>query len=272
MPYPRRRKPGDGPSRRERRDAMLAPGAIIAAVTPDARDPSCVHVRIGRRSAAKIPAEGDLGPAALGLAAGVVLTEPLIALVRRAQAQTLARYWALRLLSRAAQSRAGLILKLQRKGIEAPVARDIALQLEARSLLDDRRYAESIVAAELRRKPAGERLLETKLRVKGIESRLAREVVAAALADQRERLIERAALSAAPTRRRAAKSSSRDHPDDAAVLEPVVRMAQRKFRAIQGRVDDRTAQRRIYGLLARRGFDADTCARVTRQVCTPSDA
>lgn len=56
------------------------------------------------------------------------------------------------------------------------------------------------------------------------------------------------------------------------VLEPVVRMAQRKFRAIQGRVNDRTAQRRIYGLLARRGFDADTCARVTRQVCTPSDA
>lgn len=255
-----RRAPGE-PSRRERRQSALVPGAVISAVTADPRDPSLAHIRIGRRSAAKIEYEGEWGAAAIGAAAGAVLDEQLIDAILRAQARTDARYWALRILSRSAVSRGGLIVKLQRKGrgrsgsrgegggaagIDLATATRIADDLQAKGFLDDRRYAESVVAAELRRKPAGARLLEMKLRAKRIEPGVAREVVAAAIAEQRTNL--------------------RDRDEDP--LAPALDLARRKLRTMDGgggRVDEQAAARRIYSLLARRGFDPDVCREVTRR-------
>jgi regulatory protein len=229
---------------------------VISAVTADPRDPSLAHIRVGRRSAAKIEYEGEWGAAAIGAVAGAVLDEHLIDAILRGQARTDARYWALRILSRSAVSRGGLIAKLQRKGrgrgsareaaqgIDVGTATRIADELQAKGFLDDRRYAESVIAAELRRKPAGSRLLEMKLRAKRVEPGVAREVIAAAMGEQRAR--------------------QRDRAEDP--LGPALDLARRKLRTMGGRVEEQAAARRIYSLLARRGFDPDVCRGVTNRV------
>lgn len=271
--WTKRRKTADqGPSRREKRQSLLAPGAVISAITPDARDPSLVHVRVGRRSAAKIDLDGPHGAIALGLRAGVELDQALINAVLSGQQRTDARYWAFRSLSRAGTSVGLLITKLQRKGIDARTAESVCRELEARGLLDDRRYAEVVVSAELRRKPAGARMLEIKLRSKRIDPKLAREVVERVLNDQAERHAERldSQSSAHPQPpptgrglrgRLGSSGEARRELDRAGALK----LAQRKVRTLGTRVDKLAASRRVYALLARRGFDPETCREVTRE-------
>lgn len=278
-----RSRPGTAnpsPSRRATRQSTLTPGALITAVTMDARDPSVVHVRIGRRSAAKIDASIA---AELDLQEGLALDEHTIEAILRAQLLTDARHWALRILSRRAISRGMLISKLEQKlrnaerrnsrgaggtgaggtgagGIGLPTGRSsdasapirlpradlerLADDLARKGFLDDRRYAESVAAAEIRRKPAGSRLIETKLRAKRIDAKLAREIASHTVSEDR------------------ARREDRGEHKNAAALE----LARRKMRTLSNRVDPDTAARRIYGLLARRGFDPDVCREVTRRV------
>lgn len=242
--------------RRAKRQALLIPGAMVTGVTPDPRDPSLVHIRIGRRSAAKIDLDGPHGAIALGLRAGVELDQVLIDAVLLGQQRTDARYWAFLSLSRAGTSVGLLRAKLQRKGIDARTSESVCRELEARGLLDDRRYAEVVVSAELRRKPAGARMLEMKLRSKRIDPRLAREVVERVLNEQAERHAERQASEEQSSR------EPRRELDRAGALK----LAERKVRTLGTRVDKLLASRRIYALLARRGFDPETCREVTREV------
>lgn len=271
--WSKRRKAGEqGPTRREKRQSLLVPGAVISAITPDARDPSLVHVRVGRRSAAKIDLEGSHGAIALGLRAGVELDQSLVDAVLAGQQRTDARYWAFRSLSRAGTSVGLLISKLQRKGIDARTAESVCLELEARGLLDDRRYAESVASAELRRKPAGARMLEMKLRSKRIDPKLAREVVERVLDEHAERQVEQSDESCSahpppPPAGKGLRRNFRTRDEARRDLDRVgaLKLAQKKVRTLGTRVDKLAASRRVYALLARRGFDPETCREVTRE-------
>lgn len=234
--------------RRAKRQSALEPGAAVRALTPDAKDPSLVHVRIGRRSAAKIRADAA---ERLGLGAGAVLDAPLIAEILREQAVTDARYWALRAIARAPVSSGMLELKLRRKGADAASARHVIADLTTRGWLNDRAYAENLVAAELRRKPAGARLLEAKLRSKRIDAPTATEIVRRAIADRDGAGIDESAEA--------------------------LRLAERKARSLlaavrSGRLEPRAAQQRVYAALARRGFDPETCGRAARSAFNGANA
>ncbi len=133
---------------------------------------------------------------------------------------------ALRILTARDRSRATLLRKLAEKQHEPAHAAAAADHLTNLGLLDDRRYAENLVRAQLARKPAGRTFLIARLRKDGIGQQLAETIVAEALAPRD------LATEAAELARRKARTMDR--------LAPEVR------------------DRRLFAMLARRGFDPDT--------------
>jgi regulatory protein len=113
-------------------------------------------------------------------------------------------------------------------------------------MLDDEAFARSWVESRDRARPRGQRALQQELAVKGIE----RSVVAALLE-------ERAGLDGA---------AERDVAAAVALLE-------RHRRALDRDADPRHRRQKAYALLARHGFDAETCGDAIRRsgIMTPAD-
>jgi len=61
---------------------------------------------------------------------------------------------ALRLIARAEQNSAGLAVKLEKRGVDLSIARQVVSRLLEKGLLDDQRFAESWIHAHLRAKKA----------------------------------------------------------------------------------------------------------------------
>lgn len=133
---------------------------------------------------------------------------------------------ALRILTARDRSRATLLRKLAEKQHDPAHAAAAADHLTSLGLLDDRRYAENLVRAQLARKPAGRTFLIARLRKDGIDQQLAETVVAKTLA-----------------------------PRDLAA--EVADLARRKARTMD-RLAPEVRDRRLFAMLARRGFDPDT--------------
>ncbi len=145
-----------------------------------------------------------------------------------------ARRHVVRLLAKRAMTRAGVIASVRRRGLGEDDAARVAAELEKRGLIDDRAYAAAYVRGLLARKPAGRALLMAKLRQRGIEGTVARAAVESALKE-------------------------RDAGEDA------LELATRRLRVIGSTVDRAAAARRVYGLLARRGFEAEVCGEAVRK-------
>lgn len=171
----------------------------------------------------------------LRLMPGDAWTDELAARVRGALELDRAKRDAMNSLSRAPMSRRRLMGKLRDRGYEETVAAAVADELARLGLIDDRALAEAAARSMVQRRPAGARFIEMKLREKGFDGTLAREVAAAAL-------------------------SERDPVEDALVL------ARKKSAAMPGTLDGEARRRRIYGMLARRGFAPDVCRAVVERV------
>lgn len=143
-----------------------------------------------------------------------------------------ARRYASRLIARRAYSRRALADKIVGHGFGADMARRIVDDFTRVGVLDDDALAESLVQAELSRRPAGRALLEKKLLARGIDSGTARRAVQQAL-------------------------ENRDLVADAA------QFARGRASAMPASLDDRARRRRLYAALARRGFDPDICRVAT---------
>jgi regulatory protein len=142
---------------------------------------------------------------------------------------------ALGLLERTRRTRADLERRLRDKGYAATTIAETLERLSAVGLVDDVEYARAWLAGRRLRRPAGARRLALELRAKGV----APEAIAAAA----ERLDEQqGAVDAIATARRAVAGAERR----LAALEP------------------RERKRRLWALLARRGFDADTIQQALR--------
>jgi regulatory protein len=135
---------------------------------------------------------------------------------------------ALRLLSVRWRSRAELQQGLRLAGFPAEEIDEAIQDLDRAGLVDDDRFARAVVADRAGRRLAGDRVIRSALRQKGV----AEDTVAAAMAsagDESERALELA-------RKRAARLSG---------------------------LDPAAAFRRLYGLLLRRGFGS----RVAQDAC-----
>lgn len=120
--------------------------------------------------------------------------------------------------------------------VEGAIARMTEL-----GMLDDDVFARAWVESRDRARPRGERAIREELRLKGVD----RTVVDAVLTDRRESVRE-----------------ARDDADDPAQSPDRVaaeRLLARHARALARVADPRQRRQRAYGLLARNGFDPETC-------------
>ncbi|HEY3217189.1 MAG TPA: regulatory protein RecX [Candidatus Eisenbacteria bacterium] len=150
-----------------------------------------------------------------------------------------AREAALRLLERTRRTRSDLARRLREKGYASPVVEEVLDRLAAVGLVDDTEYARAYLAGRWGRRPAGWRRLEQELRRRGVSI----EDVAAG----RTRLGQETGAA-----------------DELATARRVVAQAARRY----ARLEPRARRQRLYSLLARRGFDADT---IEQALASPPD-
>ena len=140
-----------------------------------------------------------------------------------------ARAAALKLLDRSRRTRSDLARRLRDAG-HAPASVDEVLRrLEAVGLVDDVEYARAYLAGRWNRRSAGWRRLELALRQRGI----ATEDIGAA---------------------RARLEADSGPADEVSLASRVIGQTARRY----ARLDPAARRQRLYALLARRGFDADT--------------
>lgn len=142
---------------------------------------------------------------------------------------------ALRLLERSRRTRADLARRLKEKGYEAAVIEAVLERLAGVGLIDDVEYARAFIAGRWGRRAAGWRVIENDLRRRGVGA----DDIAAA----RTRFeVERGGVDELAGALRAIEQSARRY----ARLDPQVR------------------RRRLWGMLARKGFDGDTIEAALR--------
>jgi len=203
----------------------------ITSIRPTQKNPKRVSIRIGRKVVATL---AQSKAADLGLHVGQAWDDQLASLVAQASVYDKALRQAMNRLNRRAMSRSDLDFKLKKLGYEQPVREEVLDTLTEMQFLDDEAYGRALIDATLRRKPAGPQLLRQKLFQKGIDRSLI------------ERLVSDAT--------------------DAQDLAPgAVDLARKKLRTMQ-RFDLETRKRRLYGLLARRGFNPDTISSVMAEL------
>jgi regulatory protein len=110
-------------------------------------------------------------------------------------------------------------------------------------MLDDEAFARAWVESRDRARPRGERALRDELRLKGID----REIVDAVLRDRHDAV--------------------EDGPD----REAAERLVAKNTRSLERIADPRRRRERAYALLARNGFDPETCREVAASVASAVD-
>ncbi len=119
-------------------------------------------------------------------------------------------------------------------------------------MLDDEAFARTWVESRDRARPRGERAIREELRLKGID----REVVDLVLGERRDRAL--AFSEAVGTEGDGAPLGA-----DRAAAE---RLLDKNARALARVADPRQRRQRAYGLLARHGFDPETCREVAATI------
>lgn len=135
---------------------------------------------------------------------------------------------ALRALASRPLSRAQLLERLERRGFGERVRLEVVDALERAGLVDDAALAERLIDEKTRRTPAGRLLLERELEKRGVSPHDASEALRGSLGDavdERERALE---------------------------------LARERLASMPAGLDDAARARRLFGLLARRGFDETT--------------
>ncbi len=110
-------------------------------------------------------------------------------------------------------------------------------------MLDDEAFARQWVESRDRARPRGERALRDELRLKGID---------------------RATVDAVLEERRSTEAEEATPPDRTAAQ----RLLEKHARSLRRIADPRQRRQRAYALLARNGFDPETCREVAATVAT----
>ncbi len=200
----------------------------ITAIKVVRHDPRRVTVHIAGEAAARIWAD-DIHP--LDLSVGLAWDDGVADRVAEAHARCEAARAAVRLISIKPRTASELVTKLRAKGHTPEHAKAAVDRLANSGLIDDAAVARSAAASIVARQPAGARLIEAKLRARGVTQQAARDAARDALADH-------------------------DPLEDATALA-------RKSARTMASLDRDVAKRRILGRLARRGFDTEIALAAT---------
>lgn len=122
--------------------------------------------------------------------------------------------------------------RLSRQGYPVPLIEDVVTRLIEMHYLDDDEFARAWVESRDRAKPRGENGLRHELALKGVP----REIIDSVMAEREE-------------------SAAGEDPDRAAANA----LLDRKRRSLEREPDLRKRRQKAYALLARNGFDPQTC-------------
>ena len=154
---------------------------------------------------------------------------------------------AVRFLESRARSTAEVRRRLAGAGYRAVLVDGAIARLVELGMLDDEAFARSWIESRDRARPRGEHALRRELQLKGVD----RAVVDGLLATRAETAAEASAETSAD--------------DDAAA-----RLLARHARALDRVADPRARRQRAYALLARHGFDPETCSAAVRAFLSDS--
>lgn len=216
---------------------LIPEGSVVTAIGEVLSDPNLRSIRVGRRVVARLPRDVVAG---LGVKEGTQWSEALASRIAQAAQLERARAAAARALERRPLSRREVVTRLMRQGFELAIATQAADDALRAGLIDERAYAEAVIRATTHSRPAGRRLLESKLMARGIGAETAKAAAADAVQD-------------------------RDAYADALAL------AVSRRRSLRPGADPKAEARRLVGLLARRGFDAGVAFRAAREALGSPD-
>jgi SOS response regulatory protein OraA/RecX len=205
--------------------------AHITALMPTLRDPTRITIHVADKSVGTI---SSAQVQELGLTLDMPFDQLLADKVAQAVAIDKAMRDALKRLNRRALSSGDLKRKLRQRDHD-PDAIDAAINLLIdRQLLDDEAYGRALIHQTLNRKPAGPMLLRSKLMQKG----LARDLI--------DRLLKELTSTG----------------DEA--VAGAVQLIEKKLPSMRN-LDTQTKNRRLWGMLGRRGFSSDVVKQAMKQ-------
>jgi regulatory protein len=135
--------------------------------------------------------------------------------------------------------------RLGQAGYRSDLVEAAIERLTELGMLDDSTFARTWIESRDRARPRGEIALRRELALKGVDRAVVDELLEA---------------------RRAQESAASDGGVDLAAAE---RLLARHERALARETDPRSRRRRAYALLARNGFDPETCATAAARVTDP---
>ena len=208
----------------------------ISALQPTKRDPDRLTIKVAGRAVATLNRRHVED---LGLAVGQAWSDELADAVAEMAIYDKAMRDAMRRLARRAMSRGQVRDKLRTLGHDPAVTDRVLARLDELELIDDAAFGRMLIDEIRRARPAGPRLLQQKLRQKGLEP------------DLIDRLIAEAEQHADPD------------ADARTLMAKTLPRLQR--------CDAPTRRRRLYGVLARRGFDTEVIQRCMESLDDPDD-
>lgn len=143
-------------------------------------------------------------------------------------------------------------------GYRADLVDGAIVRMTELGMLDDEAFARSWVESRDRARPRGERAIREELRLKGID----RETIDLVLGERRDRAVATADAVAEESDGDAGEPASADR-------NAAERLLAKNARALARVVDPRQRRQRAYTLLARHGFDPETCREVAATVLGP---
>lgn len=208
----------------------------VTALIPLPDDQSRLRIRVGKRTIGTLKCS-DVEQ--LGIAVGMAWTDQVKQQFHRLQTLDKANKAALGYLQRRARSCGEVAQHLSKKGFDDQISAEVIQRLTSLGYLDDTAYAHALIQELVARRPAGPHLLRRKLRSKLLDRQLVDQLVAEAHAE-----IDQS--------------------------EAIERFISRKLTSMAG-LDDRTRARRLFGVLARRGFPPDQAQQLVRRHVQTAD-
>lgn len=213
---------GGGRTPEEPRPSQV--GGRVTAIRPQRNNPALTWISVDGRRAARVE---TAALERLGIAVGVTWTAEMEAGARASEAKAAAKAYALKAIAHRPLSVGELAAKLAARGYDPGTAAAVTEDLSRVGLLNDAEFARNYVRSQLARKPAGRALLMASLRRRRVDQATAREAVDEALG---------------------AVDLSRGAAD----------LAISRVRRMSPHLEPDVVRRRLFGLLARRGFDPET--------------
>lgn len=226
----------------------------ISALTPQEKRSDRYDLHVDGEFRLGLAAEIVLGA---GLHVGDAIDEAKLADLERQDQFWRTRQSALNLLAYRARSEDELRRRLLRKGYPEDAVEKCVQDFVDRGFLDDAAFASAFVRDRVRGRPRGARRLVAELRQRGVEAHTAASAVDRVLGDAELSETDLAREAAAKWARRARRArmvsdgAGSGGSDDAE--------------------DRRTARRRLFAYLARRGFGAETIREVADEVIDSMD-